>query len=88
MKKRFVLFMAVSVLLMAGCGKDSPEADARDYITKSLAFDKKIQLDTSGLEYKVGEETDGKATVTVSGNIKCDGELVFVREKGTWVLVE
>jgi hypothetical protein len=88
MKKLFVILMAISVFFIIGCGKDSPEGDASEYIEKSLAFDKNIKLDTSGLKYKVGEEVEGKTIVTVSGKIKCDGKIVFVKKEGEWVLTE
>ncbi len=88
MKKLFVIIMAISVFFIIGCGKDTPISDASDYIEKSLAFDKSIKLDTSGLKYKVGEEVEGKTIVTVSGKIKCDGKIVFVKKGGAWELAE
>ena len=88
MKKLFILIMVVSICFMAGCGKNTPEGDASEYINKSLAFDKNIKLDTSGLKYKVGEEAEGKTTVMVSGKIKCEGKMVFVKKDGDWVLAD
>ncbi len=88
MKKLFVILMAISVFFIVGCGKDSPEGDASEYINKSLAFDKNIILDTSGLTYEVGEEVDDKAIVTVSGKIKCEGKMGFVKKEGKWELSE
>ena len=88
MKKLLVLVVAVSVLFVAGCGTDTPEGDASDYINKSLAFDKNIELDASGLTYEVEEEADGKTVVTVSGTIKCDGKMVFLKKDGGWELAE
>ena len=89
MKKLLVMLMAISVFFIVGCGKDdSPVDDAADYVNKSLAFDENITLDTSGLKYEVGEEVDGRTIVTVSGKIKCKGEIVFAKENDSWVLAE
>ena len=89
MKKLFVILVAVSVLFIIGCGKDdTPLDDAAEYVKKSLAFDDNITLDTSGLKYKVEEEEDGKTAVTVSGKIKCEGKILFVKQDDQWVMAE
>ena len=89
MKKMLVIFMAISVFFIIGCGKeDSPVEDAAEYVNKSIAFDENITLDASKLKYKVEEDVDGKTTVTVSGKIQCDGKIVFVRQDDQWILAE
>jgi hypothetical protein len=89
MKKLLVIVMAISVFFIIGCGKEeTPVEDASEYVNKSLAFDENIILDTSGLKYKVEDEVDGKTTVTVSGKIKCEGKIVFVKQDDKWTIAE
>jgi major membrane immunogen (membrane-anchored lipoprotein) len=89
MKQLLVILMAISLFIIIGCGKkDTPLEDAVEYVNKSLSFDENITLDASKLNYKVEEEVDGKTTVTVSGKIRCDGKIVFVRQDDQWILSE
>ncbi len=88
MKKLIYLGMVVLALTLFGCGKKSVEDVAKDYVKKQLTTDKNASVDTSKLEYKVKKEGDDKATVTVTGKIKYEAKLFFVKKDKKWEIAE
>ena len=87
MKKIIYLCMILSVLMLFGCGKDSPEDVAKDYVKKQFKLDNADKLDTSDLKYTVTEDQEGNnATVKVSGNIKYEEKIHLIKENGKWII--
>ena len=89
MKKIIYLGMILSVLMVFGCGKDSAEDVAKNYIKKQFTLDTAGKLDTSNLTYTVTEDKDGNnATVKVSGTIKYEEQIHLIKENGKWIISE
>ncbi|MGD9277606.1 MAG: hypothetical protein PVG37_03395 [Desulfobacterales bacterium] len=87
MKKIMYLFIILSVLMVFGCGKDSPEDVAKDYVKKQFKLDNAEKLDTSDLKYTVTEDPEANnATVKVSGSIKYEEQIHLIQKKGKWVI--
>ena len=79
--------MILSVLMLFGCGKDSPEDVAKDYVKKQFKLDNADKLDTSDLKYTVTEDQEGNnATVKVSGTIKYEEKIHLIKENGKWII--
>ena len=87
MKKIICLCIVLSVLMVFGCGKDSPEDVAKDYVKKQFKLDNAGKLDTSDLKYTVTENKEGNnATVKISGIIKYEEQIHLIKEKGKWII--
>ena len=87
MKKIMYLCMILSVLLVFGCGKDSPEDVAKDYVKKQFNLVNADKLDTSGLKYTVSEDKESNsAIVKVSGAIKYEEQIHLIQENGKWII--
>jgi len=87
MKKIMSLCIIFSVLMVFGCGKDSPEDVAKDYVKKQFALDNAGKLDTSKLKYTVTEDQEGNnATVKVSGIINYEEQIHLIKENGKWIV--
>lgn len=87
MKKIIYLGMILSVLMVFGCGKDSPEDVAKDYVKKQFTLDNAGKLDTSDLKYTVTEDKEGNnAIVKVSGAIKYEEQIHLIQENGKWII--
>jgi hypothetical protein len=87
MKKIIYLCIILSVLMVFGCGKDSVEDVAKDYVKKQFKLDNAGKIDTSNLKYTVTEDEEGNnATVKVSGTIKYEEQIHLIKEKGKWII--
>ena len=87
MKKIIYLGMILSVLMVFGCGKDSAEDVAKNYVNKHFTLDTAGKLDTSNLTYTVTEDKEGNtATVKVSGTIKYEEQIHLIKENGKWII--
>jgi hypothetical protein len=87
MKKIICLGMILSVLMVFGCGKDSAEDVAKDYVKKQFTLDNAGKLDTSNLTYTVSEDKEGNtATVKVSGTITYEEQIRLIKENGNWII--
>ena len=87
MKKIIYFGMILSVLMVFGCGKDSAEDVAKNYIKKQFTLDTAGKLDTSNLTYTVTEDKEGNtATVKVSGTIKYEEQIHLIKENGKWII--
>jgi hypothetical protein len=87
MKKIIYLCIILSVLMVFGCGKDSPEDVAKNYVKKQFALDNDGKLDMSDLKYTVTEDQEGNnATVKVSGTIKYEEQIHLIKEKEKWII--
>ena len=89
MKRMVCGLMVLGLVAAFGCAKKGPEDAAKSYLEKQIAAKHKgIHMDTSGLSYKVIEETEDSAKVKVSGTIKVEAEIPLVKKAGTWVIGE
>jgi hypothetical protein len=87
MKKVIYLGMILSVLMLFGCGKDSAEDVAKDYVKNQFTLDTAGKLDTSNLTYTVTEDKEGNnATVKVSGTINYEEQIHLIKENGKWII--
>lgn len=87
MKKIIYLGMILSVLMVFGCGKESVEDIAKDYVKKQFTLDTAGKIDTSNLTYTVTEDKEGNnATVKVSGTIKYEEQIHLIKENGKWII--
>ena len=87
MKKIIYLGMILSVLMVFGCGKDSAEDVAKDYVKKQFTLDNGGKIDTSNLTYTVTEDKEGNnATVKVSGTMNYKEQLHLIKENGKWII--
>jgi len=87
MRKIIYLVIILSIFMVFGCGKDSPEDVAKDYVKKQFTLDKAGKLDTSKLKYTVTEDPEGNnATVKVSGTINYEEQIHLIKENGKWIV--
>jgi hypothetical protein len=89
MKKIIYLGIILSIFMVFGCGKDSPEDVAKDYVKKQFTHNKAGKLDMSNLKYTVTENQEGNnATVKVSGTIKYEEQIHLIKEKEKWIITK
>jgi len=87
MKKIMYLGIILSVLMVFGCGKHSPEDVAKDYVNNQFTLDNGGKLDTSNLKYTVTEDKEGNnATLKVSGTINYEEQIHLIKENGKWII--
>lgn len=89
MKKILCLLAVVAMVMTVGCAEKKPEDAAKKLVDQLIAKTHKgFELDTSGLNYKVLEQTGDSAKVAVTGDIAVKGEVSLVKRAGRWVLAE
>ncbi|MCB9481461.1 MAG: hypothetical protein H6680_06545 [Desulfobacteraceae bacterium] len=84
MKKFVVLMSAASLMLFAGCQKQTPEKAAEAHFKNSIKAHSGLKTETLQVT-KVSEEGD-KAVVNVCAELKYNEELNLVKEDGKWVV--
>jgi hypothetical protein len=88
MKKVLCFIVATGLLASVGCQPTKPEDVAKAYMNQQISAHQGVDLDTSGLEYQVVEESADTAKVLVSGDIAVTAELNLVKIGGKWSLSE
>ncbi len=76
--------MALSVLMIFGCGKATVEDVAKEFVEKQFHFDNTVKLDTSKLKYKATPAEDNTVVVNVSGTIYYEGKIRLVKKGLDW----
>ncbi len=84
MKKIIYLCLAMSVLVIFGCGKATVEDVAKDFVEKQFRFDSTAKVDTSNLKYKATPAEGNTVVVNVSGTIYYEGKVKLVKEGRDW----
>lgn len=87
MKRFSSLLLVVSLVVVFGCAQEKPEAAAQKIFEKQVqvAAHEGLQLDASGLDYDIVEESDDRALVEVTGLMPVKATIALVKQKGKWV---
>ena len=88
MKSVVCFVLAMGLLAVAGCQKSKPEDAARAFMNRQIPAHQGFDLDTSGLEYKVVQESSDTAKVLITGDIEVNAELNLVKADGGWKVDE
>jgi hypothetical protein len=86
MKKVLCLIVATGLLAVIGCQPSQPEDVAKAFMNQQIAAHQGFDLDTSGLNYELVEESAETAKVLVSGDIAVTAELNLVKTGGKWTI--
>ncbi|MGD8368864.1 MAG: hypothetical protein PVG78_14595 [Desulfobacterales bacterium] len=87
MKRVICVLVVMSLAAFLGCAKQAPEDAAKAIVEKLIATKHQgFVLDTSDLEYKVVEQGEDFARVSVSGEIEVKGEIALVKEGNRWIV--
>jgi len=86
MKKITLLLLCGSLLVSFGCAQEKPEAAAKKIFEQQVAGHAGLQMDTSGLDYAIIEQSEDRAVVQVSGLMPVKATLPLVKKQGKWVL--
>ena len=88
MKSVICLVLAMGLLALAGCQQSKPEDAARAFMNRQIPAHKGMDLDTSGLEYQVVQESGDAAKVLITGDIEVKAELNLIKTDGEWKVAE
>jgi FKBP-type peptidyl-prolyl cis-trans isomerase len=86
MKKIICLVLLLGLVVMFGCAQEKPEAAARKIFEQQVAGHQGLELDTSGLVYKIVEQGEDNVLVQISGDMAVKASLPLVKKGGQWVL--
>lgn len=85
MKKTVYFGMMLMVFMLFSCSNAKVEDAAKEHVEKRFHFGDTVKIDTSKLKYEVKEEGD-TASVKVTGKIKYEEEIHFIKEDGKWMI--
>lgn len=88
MKRFYALLLVAFLLVVFGCAQEKPEAAAQKIFERQLAVaaHEGMEMDPSGLDYDIVEESGDRALVEVTGLMPVKATLPLVKQQGKWVL--
>jgi hypothetical protein len=86
MKRMICLLAVLGLAVMLGCAQEKPEAAAKKIFEQQVAGHEGLQMDTSGLDYAIIEQSEDRAVVQISGLMPVKATIPLVKKQGKWVL--